>query len=157
MEVCGSDGQTIGKVHRLFSGARVHPEGVDHPDIDLDPADEDSRHLGDLASTYDAALLGSADYGSSQVSGIAPFATPDRAPGGSEMPEGAMTFSPSDTKFMEVRHHGLLGLKSETVYVPFDAVDAISPDSITLACSREDALRIYGNRPAPVEDEPPLT
>ena len=150
MDVCGSDGQGIGKMHRLFSAAAARG-GQDPSDIDLDPNQGDHRHLGDVAPVYDAALLGTADYGSGQISGMAPFAATDASHTGAATPEGAMTFSPSDTKYMEVHHHGLLGLRHASMYVPLRAVDAISEHTITLSCTRDDAMRLYGDRPAPDE------
>jgi hypothetical protein len=150
MEVLGCDGHKIGTVHRLFSGAAWHPTGETPEEIDLDPVDDDKERPGEVAPVYDAAFLGTAEYGSSQASAMAPFPTSD-TPGAAPLPEGAMSFSPSNTKYMEVRHHGILGRQRETIYVPLSAVDAIVDHTITLSCTRDEAVRRYGDQPAPEE------
>jgi hypothetical protein len=148
MDVCGSDGRKIGKVTRLFSGAAVHMGAHEHGDVDVTPDDGAHLILGDAPATYDAALIGNADYGSGQVSGIAPFAGPDSGHSTGETPEGAATFAPSDTKYMEVHHHGLLGRHQERIYVPFSAVEAISEDNIVLDCTYDEAARLYSDQPS---------
>lgn len=65
---------------------------------------------------------------------------------------GAAALTPSDTKYFEVHHGGVLGFGGSSLYIPFSAVEVVSPgDSVTINCTADEAGQAYAQEPAPLE------
>lgn len=62
------------------------------------------------------------------------------------------TLTPSNTKYFEVHHGGILGIGGTSLYIPFSAVEAVSPgDSVTINCTADEAAQQFAQEPAPLE------
>jgi hypothetical protein len=64
---------------------------------------------------------------------------------------GGALFTPSDTKYFELKTGGVLGLGGHTWYVPFSAVASAAPEAVTLSCTKDECEERYSERPSPLE------
>ncbi len=165
MTVFGSDGEKMGKIVHIFSAAprrdltadaadRDNPGNVTDADTapDVQPQPEPLNRppsgffepgAGTTVSNpnpniaYGASLEG--DYGNA----------------GSDQTEAA-TLTPSDTKYLSVRHGGVLGIGGDLIYVPFSAVQAVNPgESVTLRSTSAESAVLFEEKPGEIVDEPP--
>jgi hypothetical protein len=168
MEVYSTDGQKIGTVGELLSGLPETQDssGTEFSDIGSSPdgpvsdeartSDSVAADLGRSeggARAYEASVVGV--YGSEGSSGLpgGPAGGIVASIEGTRAGTGA-TLTPSDTKYFEVRHGGILGIGGEHLYVPFSAVDAVAPgDSVTLICGLDECLSRFSRRPEPLPNE----
>lgn len=172
MEVFGSKGEKIGTISHIFSGAPFrttdHQEAGTGPgteSVEGSPFGRSGMGPGSEADVEIETVLvsevpiagGSTDLGGAESGGMAPVAGFEGAGGaGAAVPAGghATTFTPSDTKYFQVHHGGLLGIGGESLYIPFNAVEAITPgDCITLSCTRDEAAALYSQKPTDVVEK----
>lgn len=154
--VRGSNGEKIGTVGDIFSGYPIPAEEGDTPaeggDVGADiaartdPENVDQTELEDMTirpAAYQQSGAGISRVGTEQGSGLAPFTDADP-----DQPGGSVAFGPSDTKYFEVHHGGLLGIGGDMLYVPMSAVDVIDPEgNITLRVGADEARRVYAHEP----------
>jgi hypothetical protein len=173
LDVFSSDGQKLGTVESIFSGkatavdtgdgrftdmqaAPAGPTPID-PDPTVASSDDDA---GSVASGPEARLpvtqgLGTFNTGT-ETTGFAGGAQPAGAAVGpaTEGMGGSVTLTPSDTKYIAVKHGGFLGFGGDSLYIPFSAVEDAAPGgSITLNCTADDCGRLYNQKPEALTPE----
>jgi hypothetical protein len=165
MEVLSADGVSIGTVARVFSaapspsghaaGAPAAPPSTTTPDVA--PAGRETEELA-FGAPGAAALPG----GFADAPGAGPYSQSGPGMAGNAAIEyaaaeplsalglgGEATLTPSDTKYIEVHHGGILGLGGESFYIPFSAVSAVNGShSLTLTCSRDECAARFAQEPA---------
>jgi hypothetical protein len=169
MTVYGCDGQKIGTVGELLSGQpeNTDSEGTPYSDVRTtsgDPGSGANPEAGgsrQADTTLRASPQGATDasgglyatnLGGTPAVGVAPD---DAVSTGVTAGDPGVTLTPSDTKYFEVKHGGILGIGGDHLYVPFSAVEAVAPgDSVTLACTLADCASRFGERPAPLQETP---
>jgi hypothetical protein len=167
MEVYSTDGQKIGTVGELFSGVAETQDsaGTEFSDIGSSPdgpVSDEARTSDSLAAdlgraegaarAYEASVGGVGSEGSAGLPGSLAGGIVASLEGAG--PGMGATLTPSDTKYFEVRHGGILGFGGEHLYVPFSAVDAVAPgDSVTLTCGLDECFNRFSRRPEPLPDE----
>jgi hypothetical protein len=158
VEVYGSDGKKIGKVGHLFSAA-AEPAA---DDATAGPSAEqavvtganadEAVEVSEMPATYNVTRV-TASSGRFDSGGVPPVTggTPERdAAAGVE--GGGVVLGPSDTKYFEVHHGGLLGIGGESLYVPFSAVNVVDADgAVTLKCTADEAASLYTERPVALD------
>ena len=158
VDVYGSDGKKLGKVSHLFSAA---PE-PGPADTTTGPSAEqavvtganadEAVEVSEMPATFNVTRV-SASSGRFDSGGVPPVpgGTPERdAAAGVE--GGGVVLGPSDTKYFEVQHGGLLGIGAESLYVPFSAVNVVGADgAVTLKCTADEAASLYTERPASLD------
>ncbi|HLJ67429.1 MAG TPA: hypothetical protein VKX16_08720 [Chloroflexota bacterium] len=147
MEAYACDGTKIGAVRRLFSAeAPAAAEAIDAGSTASSNLEANEfTQLSEIPATYNVGTAGSMGSGPARAAGIAPFPGPSGSGG---------DFAPSDTKYMEIRHEGMLHLHGESLYVPYSAVSSISETAVTLNCTREEAEQRYSTEPPALTGEP---
>lgn len=160
MNVEAADGKKLGKVRRLFSAA-ARPAVDGEQDVAVsDQAGDGSTltHLSEMPATYNVGAAGTSGYSTAQAVGVPPVPSDTTSEAADDVDQSPRVnqssggFAPSETKYMEVHHAGLLGFTGESIYVPFSAVAAISEDTVTLACSSGEATERYSEEPAALTD-----
>jgi hypothetical protein len=160
MTVYASDGQKVGTVGEVLSGQPEtrDSEGMPYADVSFTPSGPISpeptapEDVGDdqpvVQETVPAPIESDGVQSGATSGGGAP------AGFGAPLPDaGAVELTPSDTKYFEVKHGGILGIGGEHLDVPFSAVEDVAPgDSVTLKCTLDDCTRRYSERPAPLSE-----
>lgn len=57
----------------------------------------------------------------------------------------AATQARSTTGYMEVDHGGFLGIGAKALFVPYDAIQDVTEDRVTLNCTKDEAIQQYSN------------
>jgi hypothetical protein len=164
MEVFDSTGAKIGTVARVFSGAPsttdstpTAPSAPPGTAAEYAPDGRETEELGSGALAVGTQAGGFTDAGTpvSQGPGIAAEAAGEYAltePAAALGLGGGVALTPSDTKYIEIRHGGLLGIGGEHFYVPFHAVSEVNGGlSITLNCTVDDCAAQYQQEPQPID------
>lgn len=177
MEVFGSDGEKVGKVSRIFSGAPLEAgePSSGSPGVDRTPTGQPGEYnpnesaSAGITSVVDVGRVDRTEtvpgYGtvSGTVTGGTDVNNTSGAPVGAlgieetaDSGTGGVALTPSDTKYLEVQHGGILGVGGQHLYVPFRAIQAVTPgESLSLKCSAEEAATLYTAQPDDLPGEPP--
>lgn len=160
MDVFSSDGDKLGTIHRLFSAAaapqapttesEVDDTGTAYPDEARGPGVQLSQGaaLQSSAGAPSAGATNGLDFGPAIA--VAAIEGNDRpsALGESDGDGDGGEFAPSDTKYFEIHHGGVLGFGGDSLYVPYSEVDSIAPNAATLKCTASDVSARYAEPPA---------
>ncbi|GAC1403905.1 MAG: hypothetical protein NVSMB52_17790 [Chloroflexota bacterium] len=181
MEVYGSDGEKIGKVTHIFSAA-AFTDTLGNASADAEPttaygsggtansiassgdfgvgnsdgSDETTASVGaggalTIGGSTDSGFAGGFNSGSSggplQRLGSAGVSSQSESAAA-----GSASLTPSDTKYLEVHHGGVLGMGGDNLYVPFSAVQAVTNgESLTIHCSSHEAVHLFDQKPETVD------
>ena len=153
-EVYSNDGTCLGKVRRLFS---AEPEAVPPPQT------SGGHDAGSSWAVSEGKIGNEAGYAERESSATLAMNRATAVDGGAavggvplEVDEAelgfsggqAVAFGPSDTKYLEVHHGGLLHRHSESFYVPFVAVKVIENDgSIVLRYTTDEVAHLFSQPP----------
>jgi hypothetical protein len=156
VEVYDCDGKKLGKVRHFFSAAtEASPEDVSTgPELDADarPTDQNETLTPTPMERVDSGTDASS---SSLLDAHAPLVN-QGMPASGEVPRMSpgMGLGPSDTKYMEVHHGGILHIGGESLYIPVKAVNTIEDDgSIVLRCTADEATQWYAQKPEPLYED----
>lgn len=159
MDVFSSDGQKLGTIQRLFSAAptATTPATADD-EADTGGTGQPDTSVGTGVPAVQSAVglrsaAGSAGLDSGPATAIAAADGNDQSSGQSADQDG-VDFTPSDTKYLEIHHGGVLGFGGTSFYVPYSQIETLAPDAVTLKCAAGEVESRFAQSPAVDIDQP---
>jgi len=151
MEVFGSDGQKIGKVHEVHSDSGVTSESGAQAMSTVDESESYNRGNSDFGAadnlTLDRDLTGN-DSG--------PGFDVTRDPTDMQEEYGTVateTRASGDTGYFTVSEGGILGVGAKELFVPFTAVETVAADGVvTLSYAKDEAGNRFDHKPDEADD-----